>query len=85
MACTRFHLRIRGNIVIGILALAALVLQGRAVCAQQASLSGFPIEAVSGTAVMPPGPLPFGPPVSNLSTGGVLPEPASPCSASICP
>ncbi len=36
MTCTSFHRWIRGNIVIHILALAALVLHGRAVCAQQA-------------------------------------------------
>src|SRR5262249_38320909 len=52
--------------------------------AQTPSVTGEPTEAEIGPDVMPSGPLPSGPFASNLSTGGVLPDPASPSSASIC-
>src|SRR5438045_1051335 len=51
--------------------------------AQTVKITGAVTDPATGPAVTPSGPLPSVPFSSNLRTGGVLPEPASPWSASI--
>src|SRR5262245_15503048 len=52
--------------------------------AQTVSVTGLAGDAETGSEVTPSGPRPSGPFAANLSVGGVLPDPASPSSASIC-